>query len=387
MKVFMRSPRGWMKTLALKMRFSTTNKQSKMFERKRGFKSRLLDFLLVTYNRTPLPPLEWFVSYDLLFKIDKNNEVFIDMGSKFINTNKSFFTYVETGLGVFSFNTRKVNYLNFSLLTWFMKRRNFSGFIFYSKMAEKSLRAIFASYSATELFDKFNLGVIYPYTPEVKSNSNTENLDSKVLEKKVKRILFCSSSFNLKGGRELVGAFNRLKNNYSIELYAVTDLNEAEKVTLDSKGIHFMQFGSNSNEYYKLIEKSDIIVHPTYFDTHALALLEANKAGLPFVATDTFALSELVSEGSGIFVTSPYAPYCLETGKANFQGRALDYANKIMSNNGCVKLEEELYLGIKKLLDNYISYKDCAQKNIKNELLSHSILQRWDEIIRYKKVG
>src|SRR5690606_19228424 len=49
--------------------------------------------------------------------------------------------------------------------------------------------------------------------------------------------------------------------------------------------------------YEEFLYKPDIYVQPTLVDTFAIAVIEAMSVGLPVVATDMFAMKEIIDEG------------------------------------------------------------------------------------------
>lgn len=61
-------------------------------------------------------------------------------------------SYVENGLGLFGFNTIKLNYINFLLFKNKIKKENFKGFVFYSKAARESTKRIFLEMGCIHLF-------------------------------------------------------------------------------------------------------------------------------------------------------------------------------------------------------------------------------------------
>jgi len=354
-KIFMRTPRGWMQNLAKSLGVEHTIEKKIMFDNGVGFKKKLISKLISFYKSTRLPPLEWFISYKYLFKGSVSSDFIIETGSKMILTSKPYIVYVESGIGLFSFNTNKINKLNLVILKYKMTRPNFLGFVFYSDTARKSTKNLLGAYGLDYLFSELDLGVIYPF-------SNISNVVEKKSEKIVIdkfNLLFCSSSFELKGGREVLESCKNLSFRYPIHLKVVTKLATLpNNITSDYDFCEFIEFDLSDDEYRALISNSHLIIHPTYFDTHALSLLEGIALGTPFIATATFAIQEYKNrEPNGILINNPFLPYDSKA-LPNFKGKALDYAKNVSEHekvNECMILE--ICNSMSKIFDNYSFFK------------------------------
>jgi glycosyltransferase involved in cell wall biosynthesis len=123
------------------------------------------------------------------------------------------------------------------------------------------------------------------------------------------RILFVGRNFIGKGGRELLAAFARLTKKYDdVELLVKSHI--PPSVMAEVKKCDNILFSTEIVSRQKLFEKyyltSHIFVLPTYTDTFGYVLLEAMSVGLPVVATDIFAIPEIVEDGkNGFLIRSP----------------------------------------------------------------------------------
>ena len=135
--------------------------------------------------------------------------------------------------------------------------------------------------------------VVYPamHLPEHKAKK--EKCDRQ-------RLLFVSVRFFTKGGKELLEAYEVLSKKYDIELTIVSDV----PVELQRKHPSVRFYKPNISRE-KILEdffpRSDIFVLPSFMDTFGIVLLEAMAFGMPIVASNVFAIPEMI-EGCGEYV-------------------------------------------------------------------------------------
>jgi glycosyltransferase involved in cell wall biosynthesis len=147
------------------------------------------------------------------------------------------------------------------------------------------------------------ISVVYPYVkkPELSSTK----------QRKI-TFLFISTNFYLKGGKELLIAFDQLsKKNKNIELTIITKMKDISKdhmkiIEKNSKIKLYEASFSKEDLFHKFYSKSDVFVLPTYQDSFGMVILEAISAGLACITTDLYNLPELVEEGrNGYLITPP----------------------------------------------------------------------------------
>jgi len=121
------------------------------------------------------------------------------------------------------------------------------------------------------------------------------------------RLLFVSSIFYQKGGREVLQAYEYLRNKYDIELVVKSDISaEMRKKHQDVKFHPYKSQLLSRDELLKnFYSLADIFVYPTFVDFFGLGLLDAMSCGLPIVATDIFAIPEIVENGKNGFLVHP----------------------------------------------------------------------------------
>ncbi|MEM4389308.1 MAG: glycosyltransferase family 4 protein [Candidatus Micrarchaeia archaeon] len=181
----------------------------------------------------------------------------------------------------------------------FLRSRHCGGVIAISQAAKKSLANVLRD-------DEINskTSVVYPFvrlSPFRKKPS--EHI----------RLLYVSTSFFRKGARELLKAFERLNKMFpnKLSLTLVTNAPK-EYISRYSRFPNIRLLPANIPKeilYRDFFSDADIFVVPTYQDSFGLVNLEAMSAGLPVVATDLFALPEMVEDGRNGFLLPCPIPY------------------------------------------------------------------------------
>jgi glycosyltransferase involved in cell wall biosynthesis len=185
------------------------------------------------------------------------------------------------------------------LIKYFLKRENCKKIICISNSAKNSVINFFKDKAITEKCE-----VSYPYVSPKKINIKKPS-------KKIK-LLFVSSDFYLKGGRELVNAFKKLSITYNnLELNIITkkkSILEKDLILIKKlKNVFLIEANMDKRKLYEeYYFKSDLFVMPTYQDSFGLVFLEALSCGLGIISTDMFAVRELVENGkNGFLLKSP----------------------------------------------------------------------------------
>lgn len=316
------------------------------------------------------PSLEWLL--DVSPCMSMSDVGFIETGSRLYNTKKQYICYVENGLGIFSYNTNKINKINIPIVLKMIKKDNFKGFVFYSEATEKSFINLFSDYQS--VMEK-SLGVIYPYTHEKYY---------KFHNKLNYRVGFCSSNFYLKGGLEVIEAAKKKPDiNFDI-VTRISDISEQDKKEAPSN-INFIDFNLSEDAFMTMArDKWDIYLHPTFFDTVPLAPIEMLKCGLPIIATDTFAISEYIEKyNTGVVVKNPRSPFSQdyfpkEQGPLGKTLASLAMERHRKDDN----LVSEIVSSIDLIYSNYGEY----QKNIEtfcfdSEFSEDYIIEKWKSIV------
>ncbi len=123
------------------------------------------------------------------------------------------------------------------------------------------------------------------------------------------RFLFVGTQFELKGGEVLLKAFSRVYQRLGTgQLDIITHLpKKFETLVKSCPGIHIhpAQF-TREHIHQEFMTKANVLIHPTYVDSFGMVILEALSYGLAVIATDIYAIHEMVRQNeNGVLLTPP----------------------------------------------------------------------------------
>jgi glycosyltransferase involved in cell wall biosynthesis len=161
---------------------------------------------------------------------------------------------------------------------------------------EASKKAMFNTFDCSKFKNKIE--VVYPATHILKIKKNKH---------KNIRILSVLSLFYEKGGLQTIEAFSRLEKKYkNIELWIKSDVPEEVRKRYSSKNIKYFPYKVEILSREKLLQKyyanCDIFLYPSFVDTFGYSLIDAMVGGLPIVASNIFAIPELVENNKNGFI-------------------------------------------------------------------------------------
>jgi len=122
------------------------------------------------------------------------------------------------------------------------------------------------------------------------------------------RFVFVSTQFEIKGGAALLNAFVRVVRDFpGAQLDMVTHLPEhLAGQTGHIPNLHIYDAGLSREEVgARFLADADVLVHPTYMDSFGMVVLEGLAYGLPVIATDVYAIREMVEDGANGFLLAP----------------------------------------------------------------------------------
>lgn len=157
-------------------------------------------------------------------------------------------------------------------------------------------------------------------------------------------------NFVWKGGRELLLAFNKLKKNYP--KLTLTIVGKKPSWLQTEEGLNLVPFIPREKVLKNIYPKADIFVFPSHLDTFGYCLLEAKAFGLPIVATNHYAIPEIVDHNKQGYLIEDIKNKWYDD---NIVGRP-DYRNwggpKFKAGE-LERLEIDLYAALELLIENH----------------------------------
>ncbi len=164
-----------------------------------------------------------------------------------------------------------------------------------SQACRLSLKALFGQ----AVYDKSSLH--YPCIPQKVSSVGSAITDDC-------RFLFVGTQFEIKGGEALLKAFRRVYARVpSAKLDVITYLpTEYINLAKSCAGIYVHEPKFTRDEIHEqFMSKADVLVSPTYAESFSMVSREGISHGLALIATDVYALSEMVEDGKNGYLIQP----------------------------------------------------------------------------------
>jgi len=122
------------------------------------------------------------------------------------------------------------------------------------------------------------------------------------------RFLFVGSQFEIKGGAALLRAFKEVHAAVPTAcLDIVTHLPDARFALAEQPGVAVHPANlDRAALWQRLFSQADVLVLPTFVESFGMVALEALALGLAVIATDLYALPEMVKDGvNGALIHAP----------------------------------------------------------------------------------
>ena len=118
------------------------------------------------------------------------------------------------------------------------------------------------------------------------------------------RFVFIGTQFEIKGGAALLRAWPTVHAALpGATLDVVTHLPQGYSVP-EGATVHAARF-TRDEIWQRFLRQADVRVHPTYVESFGMVVLEAMAHGLAVVATDVYALGEMVGPDNGALLRPP----------------------------------------------------------------------------------
>ncbi len=232
-------------------------------------------------------------------KFFKNGDLIFTYGC-LLFTNKPYCVYIENGISIYKYDpVIAKNPLAKFIISFLISRKQCRKLIFMSETAQKSfLSSVNYSPKTIEII-KSKSAQCYPLV-----SAKKEQL-AKIFNGNL-RLLF-AGTFYMKGGIEVVNAFEKLQKNYpEITLTIITQLGALKKDDLERigeiNGIKLLNAAFNAQQMQEIFSHHDIFVLPTYRDSFGMIMIEVLAYGMPIISTDQYATPEMVIDGYNGFL-------------------------------------------------------------------------------------
>jgi glycosyltransferase involved in cell wall biosynthesis len=302
----------------------------------------------------------------------------------FLLTNRPYIAYIEKATQLFGYAARNHrSWLARFLIRNRLEDSNLRTVVFRTETALNGFRATFADDAQIRrLIDEKGTWA-YP----VVQATPTRKTSRKVT------FFFSSSSFILKGGEQLVDAFNRLsKERSDIKLIIVTKRTTIRPQYLErikrNSAILLIEANLSLEESRRLLAKSDCLVYPTYSDSFSMVVNEAIVNGLPVISTDFFSIPERVYHGvNGLLVKTPFPNYTRSfviTAEHFTDDCIIDRIVTAADNGTLIPIERFLYNALKRFSTDASFRRRLTQGALAMNLqrVGHEVQQkRWDFLI------
>ncbi|WP_409252138.1 glycosyltransferase family 4 protein [Bacillus sp. SCS-153A] len=241
-------------------------------------------------------------------KANNENANFAFSYNRFLESDNKYVIYLENPLALVHYSTgRNKTLLGRAKLKKYLNDPNLMSIVCLSKACYETLHSFY------EIPSQVNIEQIYPL---IESNElvSTEKIHLKSHNSDI-QCLYISSNFNLKGGKDIIDCFKRLKNQgkNNIKLKIITQkesLDDSVKNEINqNKNISLFDFNFNKEELNEIYSESCILLNPSRQDSFSLVVLEAMKAGNTILTTDLYAIPEMVSNDYNGYLTSPKFRY------------------------------------------------------------------------------
>lgn len=323
---------------------------------------------------------------NIRFKFSSEGDLLFTYGC-LVFGNKPYCIYSETGLSIYNYD-RKIadNPIARLITSLLIKRKNLKKIIFLSQAAQKSFLASAKYPKKIQETIKQKSTYCYPL------------MDSKICSiKKYSgeiKLIFVGT-FYMKGGNELLNAFEKIISNYkNVRLTIITSLGVMKKEDIEKirkiSCVELLNAKYNKEQMEKIYEKHDIFIMPTYRDGFGLSWVEALSHAMPIIGTKQFATEEFCIDGYNGFMypNHPLQDYNPKTFEiyGNFYNPKNFYTAlfKYQREGKMKPIENFLYDSIEK----FILQSDLMEKFSKNSLKHYNnnfspdiIVKKFDNIL------
>lgn len=324
----------------------------------------------------------WFGIYSVIKINDKlQGANFALSFNRFLKSETPYLIYLENP-------TALCNYSLFCIKSPFVKKK------LIKNINDEKLKKIICMSDACKNTLSEVLGIeipaekltrIYPYVPK-NAYVNKQVIIQRCKQNEMKMLYIAQGArFYSKGGLEVIEAYRKLKNKYSINLTIITNVNcldQLIKEKIEGLGIALLDFSFSYHELEKIYAQHHLLLQPSSDDSFGLTVIESMKAGLPGIVSDMYGFKEMIKDGENGFYVEPSYRFFDERDIPNplvwNHRRETIYSKKLNE-----KLARELKEKIEYLYNNRSLLQKmslCSYEKANTEFSEEYLLGQWKEL-------
>ena len=309
-----------------------------------------------------------------------DEDLIYSSGGLMIKSNKPWVTDVEHVYSLVGYQHNNSNIDEIKSKTVQHIKKSRCKILPWSYASLNSIKSFFGK-QFEEIEDKFE--VVYP----------AMHIENEKIERRhgdTINFLYVSRNIWGKCGHEVLKAFDSISGKYDVSLVFLSNTSpEIRKKFENNLKIKFIEAPVPREKVLESYKNADVFVLPTLFDTFGFVYLEAMSYGLPIIASNPFAVPEIVEDGkNGMVVGIEYNLYN-NNGLYKFSSfeSLCNYAQKNIQMKLIIGLKEQMKYLIendnerlnygaygRKLVESgkfSIGYRNTRLKKVFNELVTH----------------
>lgn len=310
------------------------------------------------------------IGYIYINKIETSKNALITY-NRFLKTNKPYYIICENPTALFHY---KLNRNNGIYAKKEIKKRiddeNLKAIICISKACYNTFQEVLG-------IQTNKLVQIYPLIKDQRLTLKKSSEDKQLT------CLYISSNFELKSGLELLEVSEKIQNvNFIFVTREKTISKEILNRIKKASNIQLIEFNLNKKELNSLYLMSDILIHATRQDSFGLVVLEAVKMGLPVLATNMYAIKEMVIDNYNGFLVTPKYQFFDDNDipNASVWNHRKSTINKTFVDNNIVNFLETKINFYDKNRDKLEEMSKNSFELSQKEFSENSIKGKWDDL-------
>ncbi|GAA0861358.1 glycosyltransferase family 4 protein [Paraclostridium tenue] len=321
----------------------------------------------------------------LKLNVDNNECDIVQTYNRFIKSSQNYIIMLENPTAIYHYSlNRSKTLLGKRKINTELNRGYLKSIVCTSKACYSTVDLLIQEMPESIIKEQ-----IYPYVPD-NTFINEKFISERSYSNELK-CLFISSDFKLKSGCEVIEAFEKLNSSINIELTIVTKKSSIPTDYLEKikniKNINLLEFNLKYEELQSLYTSNMVLLHTTRQDSTPMVVLEAIKSGMVVLATDLYAIPEMVEDTVNGYLVKPKYRFFNENNLPNpnvWNNRKETIYSSYIDNNIVDFIYEKItYLSSNRDILEEMS-KNSYEKATRGEFSESFIKKKWENL--YKKI-